>query len=497
MSGRTGLRPSERHEQEAFEQETLEHRNVTREELEEELRELAAEQEDARRQEDEVEVSPRVAMSQAEEQQPAQEAQTVQSSDRADQLADAFARLRSRFPNEDSEVLISLAREQILLTNPSITAAVSKDKTEIEIPRHIQSGLMAMTKLCSTNWHTWARDFCNQIMPLKGAVELLFNEEEPEDTQYMRELDRQLSSVVYQTLDSTSSRNIRYLMDSRKEWRSGRQLTQYLKSKLQQGDQLTGDMLLVDLNRIRLYGNDLERAIHDIESIVSKARQVDVAISETQMCSVLLAITQRNDPLQSVWSHLRISGKARDWTAVSTEFRAWQLSNPDKVFSRQQRATVLAVSSSNQQQSQQSQQNQQNQQLPEGVHSHRYLEGKRNPKNPSAPAVCFLCDLPGHVAKVCPNPKPGRTLKGNQTNEFLCYRCDQPGHIARNCTTPIDQIPSHKLKNNNQSSAMSTISDNTVITQQSTQRQSTYAPSTATTTGEERTSLARAITEQH
>ncbi|PWN18945.1 hypothetical protein BCV69DRAFT_241476, partial [Microstroma glucosiphilum] len=249
--------------------------------------------------------------------------------------------------------------------------------------------LRGMVKLNNANWHTWLLDFKSTFRTIPLVMDIMTGTIKDDHPSYDAQLDAKFVGIIRNSCDKESSKNIRHIVNV-KEWNTGSELFQQLQSELCRDDDITSGSLLMELGRVRMFNNDVEKTISEINDIATKGSLIGLVIEDQQKVTQLASCTQFSQGYGEVWSTLETVGKAHKWQSLCAAMRRRHnriKNDPGRMSSSRRSSAPAAMPSSSDSQ---------------GV-SQAYLLGKRDPRKPDEPAKCYDCGDPGHIAKNCPN----------------------------------------------------------------------------------------------
>lgn len=258
-----------------------------------------------------------------------------------------------------------------------------------------------MPKLSQVNWQTWYNDLQDVLKYDTKASDILVGNKGPGTASYDPDYDQKLVIVVKSGCDRDSSKNIRFLVDG-KTWDSGAALLSHLKKELTKNIKQQRAAIMFDLANVKLYQNDVSRAVQAIQDIKTRADQLGAECSEDRMAGVLLSLTGTHSNFYDCWRNLEHDGEAQEWAPVVrslTRRQAWIENVP---YSRDMRPVAMRTS-----------EHPMSDPLPQTerkplTRQEAYNIGKRDPKNPDKPAACYNCHKTGHISKNCPAKEASR-----------------------------------------------------------------------------------------
>ncbi|CAO1612677.1 unnamed protein product [Jaminaea pallidilutea] len=323
----------------------------------------------------------------------------------ATNILEVFKILKETLPDETTETLTSLAKGQLemnlkMAQGPDQQAAGAV-KT-IDIPRDVIKAIETMPKLKVDNWHAWNIDFEAALCAVPLARRIVFEDVDPDHESYDEVLDSRLVNIIRSSAERESSKNVRHIIDVRK-WSGGRELYAHIKHELTKKDKLMASQIHMELTRVRLVSNDIEKAIYNINDIASRGIQVGVTVVDGQKISALATCSAYSQSYKGVWETLESTGRANDWDEVVTALLTRQDRLQHEPHSREPRQAALSTTSTN---------------IVEGNQGKSaYRIGKRDPRNPGEPPKCFNCKQPYHISADCPFPKRHRPGNGDANRE--------------------------------------------------------------------------------
>lgn len=305
-------------------------------------------------------------------------------------ISEAFKRIKDENPDLSDEIILRMAEIHINTNSSSREdsepSSSTTRPTEI-IPRDVQEQLKNIIKLDNVNWHSWIIDFrtCIECIPNIGSS--FFKADFNPDPA----VDKRLVGVIRSVCDRTTSRNIRYLIDTRQDWTS-KELFDFLKEKLTDSDRLYRGQVLHELSRTQLINNDVERLVHDINNVVLKGSQVGLTITSNERLQQLRTCTTNSALFGKVWDTMRHTGQHDDYDKVVAALRLEYLEYKSSPYKRESTKAALSTDSRRNGSA-------------DPASDSPYWFGRRSKDNPDEPAKCYNCGNTGHISRKCPKPR--------------------------------------------------------------------------------------------
>lgn len=303
--------------------------------------------------------------------------------------------------------------------------AVDVKEQDVKTLKTIRNMISELPKLNQINWHSWHQELNDALKYDSKAAAILTGDKGPGKPGYDAEYDEKLVIVLKAGCDRTSSKNIRYLTDG-KIWQSGAALYAHLKKELTKNIKQQKAAIMFDLQNVKLYQNDVRRAIQAIQDIKTRADQIGADCSEDRMAGVLLGLTGTHTNFYDCWLGLEKEGEAQEWAPVVGALLRRQTWIENVPFSRDMRPVALRTAVDGQPASDPGPR-------PERrplTRQEAYNVGKRDPNKPDQPAACYNCHKTGHISKNCPEPK-------QESSRIALEQVD--GDVKENVTLAINR----------------------------------------------------------
>lgn len=347
---------------------------------------------------------------------------TIPVNEMTDMLS-IFKFFKESSPDIDDAILMDMSKTQfesnVKLQNQHSSEPERKPNNEI-FPRDILKQFETMPKLHRENWHSWVIDFEAAVESVPTAHEILLGDFHEEHPGYDAELDARLIGTLRSVIEREKTLNIRYIIDKQR-WTGGRQLFREIKQELTRNDKIVASQCLLDMGKLKMVGNDIERVIYQARAIANKGTQVGSPFTDGHLVTALHNCSGYSDVYKSVWQQIEIAGQLGDFNIVTTALLARWRQAQHEPLSREPRAAALLTAESSKQPARTPLSNVEANAAhvdPSG-HTAAYYFGKRDENQPDQPAKCYNCFEPGHISKQCPIPK--------------CCKCGKPGHASKFC----------------------------------------------------------------
>jgi hypothetical protein len=296
---------------------------------------------------------------------------------------------------------------------PAPTPAPAVNPSDSIIPRDVSDNLKGMPKLNKENWHAWHKSLQRVLRAMPIALQILDGTIVDTDADYDLALDQRLVGVLENLSEREGSKNILYILNQ-DDWQTGSQLFEVLEEELTKTDMLSAGAVLTKLGRVKMYNDDVEKVIHQINEIATEGAMVGNHVEDKQKIQAIATATQFSDTYSEAWSTLETIDRETDWRAVCTALLKRQRRQRNTGLHRGPRAAALVSGEKKTEASAEAKPREERAPL---TKDEAYLLGKRDPSKPDEPAKCYNCGQPGHIAINCPKPK--RERKGPRESAAL------------------------------------------------------------------------------
>lgn len=277
------------------------------------------------------------------------------------------------------------------------------------IPSSKRKQLSGLPKLDKTNWHAWLRDVKAVTTGLKDVNTILFSDEEPDYNETLEEIDQELVAILRGMCDTTSSSNIRHIIDAKEGWTSGRELFKHLRQHLTKSDKVTASRLANALQNVKMYSGDIDKVINYVNEASRKASLVGIFFNDREKITALRHCSAHSQLYVDAWRMIDMTGINEDYEAVVTTLSNEWFNTRSNPYTREPRAAALAAegveADANRAQVSSS--------ISPEEREARRRRGKRDPANPNEPPKCYECKEEGHIARDCPVRK--KRLQGQRS----------------------------------------------------------------------------------
>lgn len=345
-------------------------------------------------------------------------------------IASILIRLREELPNIADTDLKSLAKDQLeinllylaqksnMTTQPSASsAAIGLSEQELvvgaTIPTAILRQIERIPKLSRSNWHGWCIDVKSILRPYPVLLKHLVGLVDPSDPDYNVTVDHSLVGLIRASAEHTSSENVRYILDSRPDW-TGSALFRALRTELTKDDKVKASQVLMDLTRLRVIDNDIERLIIEMDEVGRRATLLGKNITDEQRVTQLANVS-RYGPFASTWEQLDTMGVADQYENVVSALLARAHGLKMSALAKERRSAALAATSTTGNSASFVASNNSNNSV-RTEHTPKYWLGKAGK---DGKAHCYGCGQEGHIRKNCPGEKKAVSTKETPTAVVL------------------------------------------------------------------------------
>lgn len=248
--------------------------------------------------------------------------------------------------------------------------------------------LVTRPKLNMDNWHQWNQAFRMLVETKYSSLKYLNGDIKKGHRRYDKTVDKSLTQVIITGCDVEGIRGVGHIIMRGPDdgtW-NALELYKALETELTIHDKYIKGKIQTDLPTLTIKGTDVKRYIKEVDALVARALAVGTLIGESQKMSLLIGAASKIYSFERTIHSLKVTGNLTTYRSVAEAL----ISDQDDIEARIQcRPTGPQHARA----------------ATETQHSEGYWKGKRDPRFPDRPAVCYNCGKTGHISKMCKSPR--------------------------------------------------------------------------------------------